>query len=211
MNDNQSAFNSSEYDRKIKQTLPYYDEFYKQVIELVKTFHNSAIKWLDIGCGTGKMGSVALENIELEQFVFCDSSAEMIRISEEQFHRPNTAFSVCNVQNLKYTNEFDVITAIQVNHYLHIEERKAALKKWYAVLREKRGVNIWNLKSIHLIPLPAIFLPILWQYIKESGYSANINIGQRGNTPAVGSRQANLPWRLQKGSCLKKQEASNLI
>ena len=31
MNDNQSAFNSSEYDRKIKQTLPYYDEFYKQV------------------------------------------------------------------------------------------------------------------------------------------------------------------------------------
>ena len=136
MNDNQSAFNSSEYDRKIKQTLPYYDEFYKQVIELVKTFHNSAIKWLDIGCGTGKMGSVALENIELEQFVFCDSSAEMIRISEEQFHRPNTAFSVCNVQNLKYTNEFDVITAIQVNHYLHIEERKAALKKCYATLKE---------------------------------------------------------------------------
>ena len=136
MNDNQSAFNSSEYDRKIKQTLPYYDEFYKQVIELVKTFHNSAIKWLDIGCGTGKMGSVALENIELEQFVFCDSSAEMIRISEKQFHRPNTAFSVCNVQNLKYTNEFDVITAIQVNHYLHIEERKAALKKCYAALKE---------------------------------------------------------------------------
>ena len=136
MNDNQSAFNSSEYDRKIKQTLPYYDEFYKQVIELVKTFHTSAIKWLDIGCGTGKMRSVALENIELEQFVFCDSSAEMIRISEKQFHRPNTAFSVCNVQNLKYTNEFDVITAIQVNHYLHIEERKAALKKCYAALKE---------------------------------------------------------------------------
>ena len=60
----------------------------------------------------------------------------MIRISEEQFHRPNTAFSVCNVQNLKYTNEFDVITAIQVNHYLHIEERKAALKKCYATLKE---------------------------------------------------------------------------
>ena len=75
-------------------------------------------------------------NIELEQFVFCDSSAEMIRISEKQFHRPNTAFSVCNVQNLKYTNEFDVITAIQVNHYLHIEERKAALKKCYAALKE---------------------------------------------------------------------------
>ena len=45
---------------------------------------------------------------------------------------------------------------------------------------------------------------------KGKWYSANINIGQRGNTPAVGSRQANLPWRLQKGSCLKKPEVSNL-
>ena len=56
-----------EYDRKIKQTLPYYDDFYEQVIELVKTFNYSAIKWLDIGCGTGKMGSVAFENIEIEK------------------------------------------------------------------------------------------------------------------------------------------------
>ena len=30
MNDNKSAFRSDEYDRKIKQTLPYYDEFYEQ-------------------------------------------------------------------------------------------------------------------------------------------------------------------------------------
>ena len=33
MNDNKSAFYSREYDRKIKQTLPYYDDFYEQVIE----------------------------------------------------------------------------------------------------------------------------------------------------------------------------------
>ena len=31
MRDYKAAFNSSECDRKIKQTLPYYDEFYKQV------------------------------------------------------------------------------------------------------------------------------------------------------------------------------------
>ena len=124
MSDNKSAFNSNEYDRKIKQTLPYYNEFYEQVIELVKVFHNSAITWLDIGCGTGKMGSIALENIELEKLVFCDSSDEMIRIAKERFQRFNTEFSVCDIQNLEYTDEFDVITAIQVNHYLQMEERK---------------------------------------------------------------------------------------
>lgn len=136
MSDNKSAFNSNEYDRKIKQTLPYYNEFYEQVIELVKVFHNSAITWLDIGCGTGKMGSIALENIELEKLVLCDSSDEMIRIAKERFQRFNTEFSVCDIQNLEYTDEFDVITAIQVNHYLQMEERKIALQKCYKALKE---------------------------------------------------------------------------
>jgi tRNA (cmo5U34)-methyltransferase len=136
MKDNKSAFDSSNYDRKIKQTLPYYDEFYREVIELVKVFHKSAIKWLDIGCGTGKMGSVAFENIELEKFVFCDCSDEMIEIAKGRFHYPNAEFSVCDIQDLPYENEFDVITAIQVNHYLHIDERKIALEKCYKALKD---------------------------------------------------------------------------
>lgn len=55
------AFSSAEYDRKIKQTLPHYEQFYEEVIELVKVFHPDAVSWLDIGCGTGKMGSVAFK------------------------------------------------------------------------------------------------------------------------------------------------------
>ena len=50
MNDNKSAFSSSDFDRKIKQTIPYYDDIYEQVIELVKTLKYNAVKWLDIGC-----------------------------------------------------------------------------------------------------------------------------------------------------------------
>ncbi len=136
MNDNKSAFSSSEYDRKIRQTIPYYDEFYKQVIELVGIFQKSAIRWLDIGCGTGKMGDVAFQNVELEKLVFCDYSDEMIRIAKERCSCPNAEFSVCDVQNLAYINEFDVVTAIQVNHYLHMDERRLALKKCYEALKE---------------------------------------------------------------------------
>ncbi len=92
MNDNKSAFRSNDYDRKITQILPFYELFYEQVIELVKIFNHNAVKWLDIGCGTGKMGSV-------------------------------------------------VITAIQVNHYLRIDERRIALKKCYEALKDN-GVFI---------------------------------------------------------------------
>lgn len=141
MNDNKSAFRSNDYDRKITQTLPFYELFYEQVIELVKIFNHNAVKWLDIGCGTGKMGSVAFENIDIEKFVFCDSSEEMIGIAKARFQNHNAEFCVCDVQELAYMDEFDVITAIQVNHYLRIDERRIALKKCYEALKDN-GVFI---------------------------------------------------------------------
>ncbi|MDE6619448.1 MAG: class I SAM-dependent methyltransferase [Lachnospiraceae bacterium] len=136
MNDNQSAFRSDDYDRKIKQTLPYYDQFYEQVIELIKVMNDNAVRWLDIGCGTGKMGSAAFENVDIEKFVFCDLSEEMIRIAKERFPYHNAEFCVCDVQKLVYSNEFDIITAIQVNHYLHMDERKIAMQKCYEALKD---------------------------------------------------------------------------
>ncbi|MEY8525087.1 class I SAM-dependent methyltransferase [Lachnospiraceae bacterium 38-10] len=93
MNDNKSAFKSNDYDRKITQTLPFYELFYEQVIELVKIFNH------------------------------------------------NAEFCVCDVQELVYMDEFNVITAIQVNHYLRIDERRIALKKCYEALKDN-GVFI---------------------------------------------------------------------
>lgn len=139
--DNISAFCSSEYDRKIRQTIPYYDEFYQEVICLVKVLQKSAVKWLDIGCGTGRMGSAAFEDTEPERFVFCDSSEEMIETARKRFSQTNAEFSVCDVRDIAYANEFNVITAIQVFHYLRINERRAALKKCYEAL-EENGVFI---------------------------------------------------------------------
>lgn len=141
MNDNASAFHSGEYDTKIKQTLPYYEDFYEQIIELVKTLNHNAVRWLDVGCGTGKMGSAAFGNIPIEKFVFCDCSEKMIEIVKQRFGFPNAEFCICDVEELDYTDEFDVITAIQVNHYLNESSRKAAYTKYYAALKNN-GVFI---------------------------------------------------------------------
>ena len=80
-------------------------------------------------------------NIEIERFVFCDSSDEMIKNVKEHFKCQNAEFSVCNIKKLAYANEFNVITSIQVNHYLRIEERKMALQKCYEAL-ENNGLFI---------------------------------------------------------------------
>lgn len=85
MNENISAFNAEEYDSKIKMTLPYYEDFYKQVVDIVKIRFEKPVKWLDAGCGTGKMAEAAFENVDIENFVFCDNSAEMIEHAQKRF------------------------------------------------------------------------------------------------------------------------------
>ncbi len=139
MSDNKSAFHSSEYDKNIRQTIPYYQDFYEQIIDLVKAhnkmFHLTALKWLDVGCGTGKMASLAYECTEIEKFVFCDCSMEMLKTAKKRFPFSNAEFSLCDIQNLPYTNEFDIVTTILVNHYLQKEERKTAIKKCWKSLK----------------------------------------------------------------------------
>lgn len=134
VNDNTSAFNALEYDEKIKKTLPYYEDIYKQIIEIVKIQFDKTLTWLDIGCGTGKMAEIALKMIDIEKFVFCDNSVNMIEIAKQRFGNENAEFITSSVLELHSDIPFEVITAIQVFHYFEKEERIRAIKKCYEML-----------------------------------------------------------------------------
>lgn len=136
MRDNNSAFKSTEYDEKIKLTLPYYEQFYKQITDVVNTYYKSkSLDWLDVGCGTGKMAEIASRETPTKRFVFCDNSSKMMDIAKNRFDFPNAEFIISDVQNINFQNEFDVVTAVQVNHYLKGDERICAIKKCYEALK----------------------------------------------------------------------------
>lgn len=135
MKDNASAFNVSNYDEKIKMTLPYYEDFYKQVIDVVKIQFDRPLRWLDVGCGTGKMAEAAFNNVNIDRFVFYDNSKQMIETAQKRFRNKNADFIALSVQELDKSEEFDIATAIQVFHYLQREERTEAVRKCYNALR----------------------------------------------------------------------------
>lgn len=131
------AFCPQTYDKKIRQTLPFYEEFYRQVVDVVNAYigEEQMLQWLDVGCGTGKMAEVAFDIFHFEKFVFYDPSDEMLDIARRRFTNSNIEFRMNSIQDLKYHEQFDVITAIQVNHYLKEEERIDAIKRYYRALK----------------------------------------------------------------------------
>lgn len=143
MNDNKSSYNSFEYDGKIKTTLPYYEEFHKQAIDVIRTMNFNKVKWLDTGCGTGKMARQALKELgDMDMdFTLCDISSEMLSIARSILGDNGITYRNISSQSLDYCEQFDVVTAIQCHHYLSGTDRKTAVRKCFNALK-KNGIFI---------------------------------------------------------------------
>ena len=106
------AFCAEEYDAKIRQTLPFYEEFYQQVVGILEVWGREDLSWLDIGCGTGKMYEAAEKRTSVREFVFTDISEGMLAVARERFQAGKNRFERMSVLELEDIEKYDVVTAI---------------------------------------------------------------------------------------------------
>lgn len=143
--DNTTPHMASQYNMQIQKTIPYYDTFHEQTIDLIEMYKSRPLKWLDIGSGTGTFVQKAAQHFRQTQFYLLDPSKQMMEKAQSQLmgQEKCTFLPCCSSQNmLSYITEpMDVITAIQVHHYLQPEERKEATKNVYHLLN-KEGIYI---------------------------------------------------------------------
>lgn len=138
MSNRKAAFSAESYDRDILNTIPYYDEVYNQIADVVSVaFLNKAVSWLDVGCGTGKMAEVALEQCNVEKMICIDNSSAMLEVARQKIRFFYVAFLKLPMEGIDYDSQFDVISSILVNHYLSYEERRIAVRNCYHALKEK--------------------------------------------------------------------------
>ena len=139
MKDNKSAYNANIYDENIVNTLPYYKEYSAQIIDLVNATGKKGITWLDTGCGTGTLAVRVLGERDDVSFTLCDPSEQMLDIAKDKLsglEARNIRFFNVSSGEISFSEEFDVVTAVQSHHYLQMDERKKAVKNCYNALKE---------------------------------------------------------------------------
>ena len=146
MNDNKTAHMSSEYDGKINATIPNYEYFHSETIDLVKAINPSPRKWLDTGCGTGTFVLNTASFFRDTEFVLADPAKQMLDIAVLKLAGvKNTKIQVLepiSSQNMDFHEDtFDVITAIQAHHYLDRTMREKATANCFRMLKSK-GVYV---------------------------------------------------------------------
>lgn len=133
------------YDKEIRQILPYYDSFHMETINLIEAMNLNPKIWLDTGCGTGTFVEKAIRHFPDTRFILADPSIDMLAEAKKKLSGADRVkfLKPVSTQDLsaENTGSFDVITAIQSHHYLSKDDRIKATKVCYDLLNEN-GVYV---------------------------------------------------------------------
>ena len=135
--DNTTPHKAAEYDQNIFKTIPYYELFYTETIDLVRSLKNAPQYWLDTGCGTGNLIARAVAMFPNTHFLLADPSTEMLAQARQRLHASGvqnvTFYAPAASQQLSAVLDHtpEVITAIQCHHYLNADGRRQSTLECY--------------------------------------------------------------------------------
>jgi tRNA (cmo5U34)-methyltransferase len=140
--DNLTAHKASEYDQKIRRTIPFYDIIHAEVLRLVKLVRPDVQSWVDTGCGTGGLVEQAFGRFSAARFILADPSEAMLAQARARLaHRESARLTIlppigsADLALHVEKNSADVVTAIQCHHYLQPPERIKALRACREILK----------------------------------------------------------------------------
>jgi len=137
--DNLTAHNASEYDAKVRQTIPFYDLIQQEVLRLVKNVKPEVDCWVDTGCGTGYLAELALAAFPRTRFLLADPAEAMLVQARERLERAARITFLPATDSAGLGAHLEggsarVVTAIQCHHYLQVESRQRALQACFDLL-----------------------------------------------------------------------------
>jgi tRNA (cmo5U34)-methyltransferase len=145
---NATPHKAADYDKAVRQTIPFYESIQSEVVDLVRTLKPDANTWLDTGCGTGYLVEAAMPYFPRTTFVLTDPSEPMlrqamIRLKSWPQNRVRFLPPMWSQSLGEYQNKIrpQVITAILSHHYLHKPQRRSATQICHQLL-DKSGVFV---------------------------------------------------------------------
>lgn len=140
--DNTTPHKASDYEVKVRDTIPFYDYFLDETIDVVRTLKPSVKFWLDTGCGTGTLTRKALPYFPDTRFTLADPSGDMLNQARNLLgENPDSHVHLLDpigTENLLASTvgiyKFDVITAIQSHHYMKKDTRTIATRACFELL-----------------------------------------------------------------------------
>lgn len=129
------------FDDHVKKSVPLYEEFHKDIINMSVYFSQKNTKIIDIGTSTGVLLN-DLYNINKHRNIECigiDIEKDMIEECNNRYN--NLKFEVCDALDFDYTNS-SIITSVLTLQFINKKERKEIIKKIHNEMNEDGALFI---------------------------------------------------------------------
>jgi tRNA (cmo5U34)-methyltransferase len=129
--DNTTQFAAVDYEREVERTIPFHAQILAQAIDVALAVCPSPARWLDTGCGPGRLVQLARRRSSAE-FILADPSPAMLAIAKAR-HPDLPAERFLNVpsESLPDIEPVDVITAILCHHYVDEAARERSVRRCF--------------------------------------------------------------------------------
>jgi tRNA (cmo5U34)-methyltransferase len=133
--DNTTSHRAVDYEAEVVRTIPFHGEILDQAIDAALAVQATPARWLDTGCGPGRLVEKA-RAVCAAEFSLADPSPAMLAIARARHPEISAArFHEARSDGLPDLGPFDVVTAIQCHHYYEDEAGRArALSRCFALL-----------------------------------------------------------------------------
>jgi len=117
----QHAFDlaAQDYDRTRRRLVPGFDDFYRAAIDLIRFPHDSRLKVLDLGAGTGLMAAFIAYSFPQARITMVDISSEMLERARARFELGGERFrfEVSDYGVDPIQEKYDaVVSALSIHH-----------------------------------------------------------------------------------------------
>lgn len=132
---------ASEYDNFIVQVSPYYREMIEALVQAIPFPEKSAIKVLDLGCGTGAVTEALKERYPHARVLCLDMAENMLNVAQERLKNyRDITYLAEDFRSMQVEDRYEVVVSALALHHLEGEEAKREnYRRIYRVL-EQGGV-----------------------------------------------------------------------
>jgi tRNA (cmo5U34)-methyltransferase len=132
--DNTTPHAAADYEREIERTIPFHARILQEAVDAALSVRPSPSRWLDTGCGPGRLAEIVAARCNAE-LTLADPSSAMLAIARAKHPSiPAQRFLPMRSEDLTAKGWFDVVTAIQCHHYGDAAARAMAVARCFDAL-----------------------------------------------------------------------------
>jgi tRNA (cmo5U34)-methyltransferase len=129
--DNTTAYAAVDYEREVERTVPFHAQIMAQAIDAALAACPSPARWVDTGCGPGRLAQMARLRCSAE-FILADPSPAMLAIAKARHpDLPAERFLEVPSESLPDRGLVDVITAVLCHHYVDERARERSVARCF--------------------------------------------------------------------------------